>query len=232
MKRFGLRPQRGFTLIEMGLVLILITLVLSGTLRGAELISSAQIKELAEDFQSIRISLNAYQDNFRFQPGDDARADAHLGAAAQAGNGNGIIDGTWYDSGNGSEASRAWQHIRLAGLMRGSSDFAAADYQPLNALGHAMGLQGGAGDPALSPILNAQGTAFAASQIICSRGIPGRFVLALDTMLDDGKPDTGAMLATLDIGPDYALGAAAATLANGTVSDLQRDQRYIVCMGI
>lgn len=227
----GARSQRGFSLFEMALVLILFSLMLSGSLRGAELVGSAHVKGLAKDFQNVQILLNAYHDKFRSQSGDDLNAKEHLGVNAHPGNGNGVIEGNWYDSGDTSEASRTWQHFRLAGLMGGATEFTATDYTALNDLGYPIGLQGGTSDPARSPIRNAQGAALSGTYVMCSRGIQGKLALALDTRLDDGNPAMGSMLTTLDTGGAYALGSQAATLGTGTATDIQLEQSYIVCMG-
>lgn len=228
----GKITQRGFSLFEMATVLFLVSLLLGGSLRGTELIGSGQVKGLTDDFQGVARLLNMYQDKYHAQPGDDLRAVAHLGAGAQVGDGDGVIDGRWHDAAASSEASRAWQHFRLAGLTTGAVDPAAADYAPLNALGHPIGLQNGSSDPVKSPIKNAQGAALAGTRIICSRGIPGKLALSLDIKLDDGNPASGSMLATPDTGAAYAPGAAAATVATNAATDIQRDQNYIVCMGV
>ena len=226
----GNRSQRGFTLLEMGLVIFLVSLLLVGSLRGAELIDTADVKGLVKDFQNLQILLATYQDRFRSQPGDDRNAKAHFGEDAVPGEGNGVIDGNWYDSSGTSEASRTWQHIRLAGLMSGATIFTASDYPALNSIGYPIGLQSGTSDPAKSPIRNVQGGPLLGTYIMCSRGIPGKLVLSLDIQLDDGNPGSGAMLATLDTGAAYTLGSAAATLATGTPTDIQPERSYIVCM--
>jgi prepilin-type N-terminal cleavage/methylation domain-containing protein len=232
IRNAGRHRQQGFSLLEMAIVVFMISLLYGGTLGGVALINSGQVKELAGDFQNASIMLHAYQDAFRAQPGDDLMAQTHLTANAQPGNGDGIIDGKWDDTGATSEASRLWQHLRLAGLAGGATDFAATDYIALNALGHPLGIQAGTNNPAQSPVNNLQGSAIPGYKIVCSRRIPGKLVLPLDVALDDGNPATGFMLATLDTGAAYALGGTAATLGTGTASDIQPDQPYIVCMGV
>lgn len=223
---------RGFTLIEIAIVLLVIGLMLGTTLRGQELIISAQAKKLASEFKNIPVLIYGYQDKYRALPGDDQNPKSHLATTGlQPGNGNGKIDGNWYDEGPTSEASRTWQHLRLAGLADGPTDLMAPDYQPINALGKKIGLQSGTADPTLSPIINAAGQSLSGNYIICSRGIPGSLVRALDISLDDGDPASGSMLATLDTGSSYALGAAAATLATGSASALKAGEFYVVCLG-
>src|SRR6476620_1538230 len=89
--------QSGFTLVEIAIVLVIIGLLLGGILKGQELINSAKVKNLANDFRTIPTYIYAYQDKFKALPGDDKTAQTHLtnGAASDNGDGNGLIDGAW-----------------------------------------------------------------------------------------------------------------------------------------
>ncbi len=74
--------QSGFTLIEIAIVLVIIGLLLGGVLKGQELINSAKVKNLANDFRNIPVFIYGYQDKYKAIPGDDANVVTHLGAAA------------------------------------------------------------------------------------------------------------------------------------------------------
>lgn len=123
-----LRPQRGFTLVELSIVLLIVGLLLGGVLKGQALIDSAKVKNLAQDLRSIPALAHAYQDKYRALPGDDIGAVLHLcGSAAactRAGDGNGMVDGDWDASGD-AESLRFWQHLRLAGIATGSTELTA-----------------------------------------------------------------------------------------------------------
>ena len=54
--------QGGFTLVEIAIVLVIIGLLLGGVLKGQELINSAKVKNLANDFRSVPTMVFAYQD--------------------------------------------------------------------------------------------------------------------------------------------------------------------------
>ena len=47
------KPQNGFTLVEIAIVLLIVGLLLGGVLKGQELIDSAKAKNLAQDLRSI-----------------------------------------------------------------------------------------------------------------------------------------------------------------------------------
>lgn len=210
-------PQRqsGFTLIEIAIVLVIIGLLLGGILKGQELINSARVKNLANDFRNIPVFIYGYQDKFRALPGDDKAAVAHVGTTAIVpglGDGDGVIEGNWDSTTATDESYLFWQHVRLAGLAPGSTTLAAADYQQRNAAGGVIGIQSAA------PFTGMTGTYF-----ICSGGILGRFAKQLDTQLDDGNTQTGSLMVGTPASP------VAAALATTLVVD---STTYTVCMGI
>jgi len=208
-----MRKQSGFTLIEIAIVLVIIGLLLGGILKGQELINSAKVKSLATDFRTIPVFIYGYQDKFRSLPGDDAQATTHLvsgGSAITNGNGNGIIDGSWDDT--SGEAFNFWQHVRLAGLAPGPTNTADPSYRPKNSEGGTLGIQGAPN----VPITGLRGT-----YVMCSSGILGKFVLQLDTTLDDGTTNTGSMMAAV---------SGTAPLNPVANSAINEASPYIVCM--
>ncbi len=220
-------PAGGFTLIEMAATLIIISLLMVGQMKGGQMLDIANEKKLEADFRNLTTAIYVYQDIYGAIPGDDAQADRHLLAdAGIVGNGNGQIDGRWDDAASTSEASRVRLHLELAGLLEKTSSAIS-----VNVFGRPMGIQSSHGDPALSPIINAAGKGLSGAYALCSRGIPGRLVLSLDTRVDDGDPSKGAMLATPDHGASHASGAAAATTGTDAATDIDPNSEYIVCMG-
>ena len=65
--------NRGFTLIEIAIVLVIIGLLLGGVLKGQELINNAKVKSYATDFRNTPIQLYGYQDKFRARSGPPVR---------------------------------------------------------------------------------------------------------------------------------------------------------------
>jgi len=191
-----MRKQAGFTLVEIAIVLVIIGLLLGGVLKGQELINSAKVKNLAQDFRGVSAAIYAYQDRFRASPGDDAAANTHVNGGTVAttpagGIGNARINGAFNTATTTDEAYLVWQHLRLAGLVTGSPTVSAADYIPRNAEGGIIGVTG-------DPVLTAPTSPYAGNFFICSRGIQGRYVRQLDTMMDDGNTTTGSVRAIAD----------------------------------
>ena len=74
--------QKGFTLVEIAIVLVIIGLLLGGVLKGQELINSAKVKNFINDFKTVPLFIYGYQDKYRALPGDDRDVATHLGSAA------------------------------------------------------------------------------------------------------------------------------------------------------
>ncbi len=213
--------QSGFTLVEIAIVLVIIGLLLGGILKGQELINSAKVKNLANDFRVIPTYIYAFQDKFKSLPGDDSAATAHMTtctAPCQNGNGNGVIGGNWNSLTATDETWQFWAHVRLANLAAGPTTWAAAaltdPYVPKNAVGGQMGVSSSAA--AQLQIAGMTGT-----YQICSAGILGKFAKQLDIQMDDGNTATGTMRVVAD---GSAMGSAA--LATTAVDDATN---YTVC---
>ncbi|MBI2311787.1 MAG: prepilin-type N-terminal cleavage/methylation domain-containing protein [Betaproteobacteria bacterium] len=217
--------QNGFTLIEIAIVLVIIGLLLGGILKGQELINSAKVKNLAQDFKNIPVYVYAFQDRFRALPGDDVAAATHVTGATNASTpaglqGNGVVNGNWNSTTTTDESFLFWQHVRLAGLAPGPTNTADATYAPTNSEGGRLGIQSNVGFASITGP-----TAMTGTYIICSAGILGRFVLQLDTTLDDGNPQTGSLRSILS----SAIPGDASTAATVNANEANA---FTVCMGI
>lgn len=210
---------RGFTLVEIAIVLVIIGLLIGGVLKGQEMIVQARIKNAVNDFNGISTAIYAYQDRYKRLPGDDPGANRWTvgGTALAGGNGNGLVQSeTGYQSANdGDETRRAWLHLRLAGFVAGAADsVAAGSLQPANAAGGIVGVQ--------------QGALGLAGLVVCSGSLPTKMAQAIDAQFDDGNMLTGSIRGQIEAAPPTAVGTAA--LAEGTAGYVDNGSNlYVVC---
>lgn len=185
-----MKNQKGFTLVEMAIVLVIIGLLLGGVLKGQELIDNSKVKSISSDTSMMQAAINGYQDRFRAVPGDDGRATTNLPAnikllgadvAIVNGNGNGLIDDAVAMSGAGvlaGEALKLVYHLTAANFL--SLTAVTNDSFQSNA-GYSMGV--------LPSVYG-----FGAAQLsVCYLNVPGKIVRQYESAYDDGYPNSGSV---------------------------------------
>ncbi len=70
--------QRGFTLVEIAIVLVIIGLLIGGVLRGQELLNSARINSITSQQSSLQTAYYGFIDRYKMMPGDLTAAQALL----------------------------------------------------------------------------------------------------------------------------------------------------------
>jgi type II secretory pathway pseudopilin PulG len=116
--------NKGFALIEIATVILIIGLLVGSVIAGQSLIKSAQLKAVITEMQNIATASYGFRDQFGYWPGDYPDAHKTWGCGngiATAGGCNG--DGSGYVSANiwnaGNEVHRAHQHLSLANMLEG-----------------------------------------------------------------------------------------------------------------
>ncbi|MFH0811495.1 MAG: type II secretion system protein [Pseudomonadota bacterium] len=159
--------QKGFTLVEIAIVLVIIGLLLGALLKGQEMIKSAKIKRVVKQADEIRAAALTYEDLQRYLPGDDP-APILPGVA---GNGNGQIAGA-------GEIAQVFIHLQAKNLIAGS--YTVANPSPTHALG---------GTASISWVA-VQGLT---THWIQFTTMPGTDAQTIDTSYDDGNYLTGSI---------------------------------------
>jgi prepilin-type N-terminal cleavage/methylation domain-containing protein len=143
MKR--LNTQKGFTLVELAIVMTIIGLLIGGILKGQELMENARVTATISQVKSYEAAVTTFRDSYAAIPGDMVAASQRVpgcGAAVAAcnhtsalGGGNGIVGANnWATGGwnpqmaaplNGgattiaNETQMFWTHLLLADLISG-----------------------------------------------------------------------------------------------------------------
>lgn len=138
--------KRGFSLVELSIVLVILGLLVGGILAGKSLIRASELRSITSDVSRYKAAFMAYRDKYLAAPGDQTNTYDFFGAAIGCsnattwtgtcsstspppqggcnGNGNGMVNlwkGSSGDVELGSwEGWRAWQVMALAGLIEGN----------------------------------------------------------------------------------------------------------------
>lgn len=182
---------RGFTLVEVAIVLVIIGLLLGGILRGQELIKSARVRNLANQNSGIQAAYFGFLDRYQRKPGDWQQVNAvqSIPGVTTGGNGDGQINDGW------EEALAVWEHLSRAefiqGLYTGGTAAPAADSTdkaPSNAFGGLAFLyESNDYEDAIN------NTPPARLNLTLGTNIPVDILRELDLKIDDSFPQSGVL---------------------------------------
>jgi prepilin-type N-terminal cleavage/methylation domain-containing protein len=234
------KPQAGFTLVELAIVMIIIGLLIAGVLKGQELITNAKTTSTVAQIKSIDAAVSSFKDQYGAIPGDLTTPTTRIpncGTACQAAtgaNGDGNLDSAnSFGAAPGVEAKAFFPELADANLITGLIDNTAAgswgNTNPLAKIDTAGFMVGtvttvsttnlpGSGAVLGTPsglYLALVGSATAptgAPTAALGAGIQPKQANSIDLKLDDGSPNSGS---TIAIGTTTG---AAGACTNGTAA--------------
>lgn len=205
----SIKKQRGFTLVEIAIVLIIIGLLLGGILQGQELIASARVRNIADQNSGVQAAYYGFIDRYRQVPGDwnEVNAAQAIPGVIAGGDDSGRLDG-----GDWTEPLALWHQLSLAGFIQGNyvggtvaPNAADTDKAPRNAFNGFLAMYRSddyADTNVASERLN----------LVLGRGVPVDILRELDLKVDDSLPQTGVLRHAAAAGAE--LGVPAQSTAN------------------
>jgi prepilin-type N-terminal cleavage/methylation domain-containing protein len=218
------QSEKGFTLVELAVVMIIIGLLIGGILKGQELIANAQIAASVAEFKGVDAAASTFRDSYNALPGDITNPATRLPNCAAApcstvGDGDNTLETTPVVAAAANEAQRFWVHLNAADLLGGvdgTATLAFGQGLPSASVGGGMVMGTHPGGAALG--LNAQarnGTYISLRpSVAAANNAAGAGVISpsqagrIDRKMDDGSPTTGsvfgAALASCGANQNYA----------------------------
>ena len=196
--------QRGFTLVEMGIVLAIIGFILTGILGGQSLIRSAKVNDAMAIVEDLRTATTLFKQRFNYLPGDFPAVAGDIPGIAAGGDGNGLVGalgnltaGTGWAVA-GTEVAQAPLHLFNAGLLGKVNS-----QEPLRLISTSYGgvhlvsnLIATALVPANAPALGFAAQNPTARNAIVFFNLPCDVAREVDLKIDDGNGLTGRAVGT------------------------------------
>ena len=104
------KTKKGFSLVEIAIAVLVISLIATLSLKGKELIRTAKLRAVIEQVETYRIAANSFSEKYGAIPGDLQNARELINESLENGNGSGEILSK-------DDVKRFWSHLSKSGLI-------------------------------------------------------------------------------------------------------------------
>lgn len=214
--------NKGFTLIELSIIIVIIGVLIAGIVSGTSLIASSKAVKLTNQVTELAVVINTFKSKYGELPGDFRKASTYFGGANCTagdtntdsdlcdGNGNNIWGGAVGTADGTAEGTRVLQHLSDAeligvGYVGGNANFVLGE----NAV-ETVYVGGGINFASTEAVTFANfGTNFASYDYVgnfmqftsaFTNGQPGGAIInvetayAIDVKVDDGSAESGKVI--------------------------------------
>lgn len=109
------RNQKGFTLIELSIVVVVIALIVSGVIAGQSLVRQAELRDILSKSIIYKTAINTFLLKYNYLPGDMPGFSQYYPGVV-SGNGDGVVKAP---NGNHGSAESMWLQAMADGLFNG-----------------------------------------------------------------------------------------------------------------
>lgn len=220
--------NKGFTLVELAIVMMIIGLLIAGVLKGQEMVENARVTAFIKQVNSYQAALVAFQDAYNALPGDMVTATMRIPNCTGStfcvdGDGNtlvGVYPANFFTNQTGTalpqvEATMFWKHLALADFITGVNGSANPAFPVWGETHPSAKTNGGFGVVTYNHtghsgiwVINRSMPAGAAFLTQGRNPISPRLAEQIDRKMDDGLPDDGFVQAPDDGTCDNIVGGS------------------------
>ncbi len=211
------KQSRGFSLIELAIVLTVIGLLVGTVVAGNKLLGNSALLTSIKELQTYQTAINGFQEQYRYWPGDMPNATS-LWSGTANGDGNEKIFHPYQSSVSPNEIYLVWQHLMLARYIEGSYtgtgpvgtpgvNVPTSAHKP-ESEGYMLSYEHNVANPTYpdtyagpeSMDFYLRLAATSSGTAILGGALTAQEAYSMDKKMDDGNPSTGVILGTVGLG--------------------------------